>query len=82
MRLIDADKLIEIINNSVDENDWLLNQFNADYIESLVEVQPTAYDVDKVIEQLEKCSFDDNSGFRLIHSEETVDIVKAGGVNE
>ena len=36
----------------------------------MIEGQPIAYDVDKVVEQLEKYSFDDNSGFRLINSEE------------
>lgn len=44
----------------------------------LVDAQPTAYDVDKVMEQLkaEGCIVDDAAGNRA------AEIIKAGGVNE
>lgn len=44
MRLIDTDKLIEAIRNSDD--------VDLDVIEAFIDLQPTAYDVDKVVEEL------------------------------
>lgn len=48
MRLIDADKLIEVLHESL-EGDCDLRE---DY--EFIKNQPTAYDVDKVVEQLEE----------------------------
>ena len=45
-RLIDADALIEVLKN--------LSYFNADDMQELVASQPTAYDVEKVVAELEK----------------------------
>lgn len=53
----------------------------------LLEHQPTAYDVDKVVEQLEDRSKEYNSGVRLhgkpeeIITNEAIEIVKGGGVS-
>lgn len=55
-------------------------------IKAIIENQPTAYDVDKVIEELETKKkkslrlFD--GGSRYVGFEEAIEIVKGGGVNE
>lgn len=48
MRLIDADKLMQGIRNTITEQSSTLNWLN------LINRQPTAYDVDAVVERLEK----------------------------
>lgn len=85
MRLIDADKLILHLN------DFMLQQSPIDIqdIESIkvsavikdcikaVDEQPTAYDVDKVLEQLEYSRVP-NTGIAGYHK--VVEIVKGGGI--
>lgn len=73
MRLIDADKLI----NSLGSSDVDL------YISGLIDEQPTAFDVDKVVESL-------MNRFRIVYNDEDLEwnraidyaikIVKGGGV--
>lgn len=94
MRLIDADKLILHLN------DFMLQQspVDAQDIESInvcaviqecikaVEDQPTAYDVDKVIEQLEvglanECVYERDQKVYTEAIRCTIDIVKDGGIN-
>lgn len=50
MRLIDADKLKEAINSSLNTG---RETFSPEIIYEAVDEQPTAFDVDKVVEQLE-----------------------------
>lgn len=98
MRLIDADKLILHLN------DFMLQQSPIDVqdIESInvsavikdcikaVDEQPTAYDVDKVIEEIEEWTarinvINDNSGkvgqVDVIGSNKAIKIVEGGGVS-
>ncbi|MBT9699164.1 hypothetical protein [Eubacterium ventriosum] len=98
MRLIDADKLILHLN------DFMLQQSPIDVqdIESInvsaviqdcikaIENQPTAYDVDKVIEEIEEWTarinvINDNSGkvgqVDVIGSNKAIKIVEGGGVS-
>lgn len=85
MRLIDANKLI----NSLGSSDVDL------YISGLIDEQPTAFNVDKVIEQMEQreANFDcksckHNDGENTICSEDCsdaliddlIEIVKSGGI--
>lgn len=49
-RLIDADKLKEAINSSLNTG---RETFSPEIIREAVDEQPTAFDVDKVVEQLE-----------------------------
>ena len=85
MRLIDANKLI----NSLGSSDVDL------YISGLIDEQPTAFDVDKVIEQMEQreANFDcksckHNDSENTICSEDCsdaliddlIEIVKSGGI--
>lgn len=68
-RLIDADDLIEELGKreySREKHDFKI----------LIEKQPTAYDVEKVLAELEKL---DRKTFR-ISPKDAIDIVKAGGV--
>lgn len=47
MRLIDADAFID--------NVFECSVYDKEDIENMIDNEPTAYDVDKVIEELEKC---------------------------
>lgn len=77
-RLIDADKLIEQLNkNSIFRT--VTNAEGKSAIE-IIEEQPTAFDVDKVVEQLEKGGYYIDR--RVVNLYEALDIVKAGGLDE
>ena len=80
MRLIDVDKLFKTLNK-------LEIPFYAD-INNAINSQPTAYNVDKVVEQLEDYKmwkelliYDLNFRERQI-LKKAIDIVKAGGIDE
>ena len=84
MRLIDADKLI----NSLGSSDVDL------YISGLIDGQPTAFDVDKVVEQLKQLKMryfltiantgdaDKNCAYKNIANtiDKAIEIVKSGGI--
>lgn len=72
-RLIDADNL------NFDKQRYNKSQMKAilDFIDS----QPTAYDVDKVVEQLENepsCGF----GFKGLYTKRAIEIVREGAVKD
>ena len=76
MRLIDADKLIEDVLNSMPTGS-ARGVFRA-----FIEEQPTAFNVDKVVEQLEKSHFHtdatfDDDGYCNDDSEEVVNLNEA-----
>ena len=78
-RLIDADKLLEELRE--------YHPLSLSYgILSDIEYFPTAYDVDKVVEQLEKVSFVDvdeeyaDDGQRMLFLHDAIEIVKKGGI--
>lgn len=89
MRLIDADKYTENIKNFADNIRIGNPKFAAVYdaIINSINRQPTAYDVDKVLKQLE----DEKSHMSLFDDEleevyksaidDAIEIVKAGGMN-
>ena len=85
MRLIDVDKLFKTLNK-------LEIPFYAD-INNVIISQPTAYDVEKVLKQLEKshfhtdATFDDdgccnNDSEEVVNLNEAIEIVKRGGIDE
>lgn len=82
MRLIDADKLKKDLESVTLSNGTLLS---TNTVLLLLDKYPTAYDVDKVVEQLEERSKEYNSGVRLhgkpkeMLTDEAIEIVKAGG---
>ena len=76
MRLIDADALKRDLKSVTLSNGTLVN---ANTILALLDKYPTAYDLDKVAEQLEndeKHTFDG-----CINKRYAIEIVKGGGVN-
>ena len=88
MRLIDADKLMEDIIKICKCQPYLEGmQSEIVYIQDVIDEQPTAYNVDKVVEQLdEKSQFARPVGwiypYEIILTKDVMKIVKAGGLNE
>ena len=76
MRLIDIDKLFKTLNK-------LEIPFYAD-INNAINSQPTAYNVDKVVEQLEEKSYyiDIETDREVVNLNEAIEIVKRGGLDE
>ena len=77
-RLIDADKLLDDMKNKWDMQDLYLP---IHFKELLIDEQPTAFDVDKVVEQLEK-EIKENpyQSEYLAGLYKAIEIVKAGEV--
>mgnify|MGYP007029265375 FL=1 len=74
-RLIDADKIIDSLGNS--DMDFAIG--------AVIDEQPTAYDVDEVVQQLEtliedKVSESGDDWYTAQCLNEAVEIVKGGGV--
>lgn len=90
MRLIDADtengKLLDFIAGHDISIQYALEHKDMKMLEDIFfeyfEAQPTAYDVDKVVEQIENIMQDEAIRFVDQAVRESVNIVKAGGVNE
>lgn len=88
MRLIDADALKKDLKSVTLSNGTLVNTNSVLY---LLEEYPTAYDPDKVVEQLEdrkslmmetlKISEADIDRGRIYGMDKAIEIVKGGGVN-
>lgn len=90
MRLIDADELKKELYQQW-FMDILLTQRNSEdmfyALAQKIDEQPTAYDVDKVVEQLKTDSLvklygSGNSDNYLIPVKRAIEIVKAGGIDE
>ena len=89
MRLIDADLLLSQIGNRYDEKKNIVPDNLAEgfvQMEKLIKEQPTAYDVDKVVEELEtegskiEIQYENNYEKGLLDGiGEAIEIVKAGG---
>ena len=87
MRIIDADKFKKQIAGMAIVNGYSVQKVNK--MCELIDEQPTAYDVDAVVEQLKEWTFnaDVNIGdgtmmnHNLIVSKNAIEIVKAGGID-
>ena len=78
MRLVDADKLIEQLNkNSIFRT--VTNAEGKSAIE-IIEEQPTAFDVDKVVEQLKEESILAEKKV-VVCLDDALEIVKDGGID-
>ena len=77
-RLIDADRLKDELITLPMMSNW-----GEAFIPSLINKQPTAYDIDKVVGCLEKasCYIEDGCGHarHLVFTDEAIEIVKKGG---
>lgn len=93
-RLIDADKLLEETRRDRDyaeKNGFMDMYHERQALIDRIEAQPTAYDVDKVVEQLEdrkslmlemlKISEADIDRGRIYGMDKAIEIVKAGGAD-
>lgn len=81
MRLIDADEFKEFLTKLYEEG------APYDGIIELLDKEPTAYDVDKVLEQLEvglanECVYERDQKVYTEAIRCAIEIVKGGGVNE
>lgn len=86
MRLIDAKELLnerpETLNPNMNDEiksaynkGW--NACNSEWI-SLIDEQPTAYDIDKVVEQLEENYSCDVGNLKMISLDKAIEIVRGG----
>lgn len=90
-RLIDADKLLEETRRDRDyaeKNGFLDMYYERQALINRIEAQPTAYDPDKVVEQLKRDSYketaDDMNPFeppRVVSLSSAIEIVKGGGID-
>ena len=88
-RLIDADKLLEETRRDRDyarKNGFLDMYYERQALIDRIESQPTAYDVDKVVEQLESLRNAEADYYYagsndVIDREDAIEIVKGGGVD-
>lgn len=85
-RLIDADHLLFILNSVIElRKKSNRNTSDLDMMVDYVNDEPTAYDLDKVVKQLEDRSEEYNSGVRLhgkpekMLTDDAIEIVKGGG---
>ena len=77
-RLIDADKLLEETRRDRDyarKNGFLDMYYERQVLIDRIEAQPTAYDVDKVVEQIKILS-----PANYVTKDDVLKIVKGGGV--
>ena len=98
-RLIDVEKLIEDIEKSRKENPHndikIASNHNFEHFHfiKLVNEQPTAFDVEKVVSELEKSHFHTESTFdddgccnddseEVVNLNEAIEIVRKGGIDE
>lgn len=84
MRLIDADK-IDFREVFKGESDFA--KVTREAAQELINNQPTAYDVNKVVEQLEErmCGVEDEATdvgcyMRNLHFRDAIEVVKSGGI--
>lgn len=85
MRLIDADKLKEAIEEVKDDNDYMC-RLCLESTKEIIDNQPTAFDLDKVMEQLEDRStlarpVGWSKTYEIIMLKDAIEIVKGGGVD-
>ena len=93
MRLIDADKLKEVIEKGKDDNDYTC-RLCMESTKEIIDEQPTVFDVDKVVEQLEELKMryfltiantgdtDKDCAYKNIANtiDKAVEIMKSGGI--
>ena len=75
MRLIDADTLIKDLSYLYTKNHIPVDMRAKGVLTTIME-QPTAYDVDKVVEQLEELA--NESGNAYLDCADVIEIVKSG----
>ena len=101
MRLIDVEKLLNDMKNELekavndedmDKDDYMVIMTSAIALKDFVNRQPTAFNVDKVVEQLEKSHFHTDATFddgycnddseEVVNLNEAIEIVRRCGIDE
>ena len=102
MRLVDSDKLLDdmkkelekaVNDENLDKDECMVILTSAIALKDFVNRQPTAFDVEKVVEQLEKSHFHtdatfDDDGYcnddseEVVNLNEAIEIVRRGGMDE
>ena len=102
MKLIDADKLLDdmkkelekaVNDENLDKDECMVILTSAIALKDFVNRQPTAFNVDKVVEQLEKSHFHtdatfDDDGYcnddseEVVNLNEAIEIVRRCGIDE
>ena len=84
-RLIDADKFKEYIVDGFEQNKDLFTDEQRDFVKVItcgllqdIDEQQTAYDVDKVVEQLEENYSCDVGNLKMISVDKAIEILKGG----
>lgn len=87
-KLIDADKVVKHLEKVKKESASLVDMAHIIGFQSVIDAQPTAYDPDKVVEQLEEIRpeedcFDNAEEYKhaLSRHNKIIEIVKGGGVD-
>ena len=83
-RLIDADRLLKELGqvwNIPDDWDGDIDE-TCETAFDIIENQPTAYDLDKVVRELQERSWGAYSDVKLIWLSDAIEIVKRGGIDE
>lgn len=79
MRPIDADKVLGILKE-LDTRSFS-GSIRIKNAMCLINEQPTVYDVDKVVEQLEELKSEKDIGSHKVMIREAIDIVKGSGID-
>lgn len=87
MRPIDADILAEYIAENEHSFIFAITNKDMTILEDIIFDIPTAYDMDKVVEQLKNVSYErfGNAGMggeNVVNLDDAIEIVKAGGKND
>ena len=102
MRLIDVEKLLNDMKNelekavndeNMDKDEYMVIMTSAIALKDFVNRQPTAFDVEKVVSELEKSHFHTESTFddngycnddseEVVNLNEAIEIVRKGGIDE
>ena len=92
MRLIDVDALLEQYNfkdatkygnKDAEQQAHSYSTMMLYEIADMIDGSPTAYDTDKVVEQLEKESYQEwCDSPKIVELKDAIEIVKGGGVND
>ena len=85
MRLIDADKFKEYIADGFEQNEDLFTDEQRDFVKVItwgflkdINEQPTAYDIDEIVEKLEENYSCDVGNLKMISVDKAIEIVKGG----
>lgn len=86
MRLINADKLKEAIEEEKDDNDYMC-RLCLESIKEIIDEQPTAFDVEKVTDEILRASciarpIGWDRKREIIETHTAIEIVKGGGVDD